>query len=299
MEDSVRLVIGNSLNGDEPSKAMIKEFRIGDRNMASYEYDTLPLDELDPTFPKSRHVEVSEVKRFFERDSEPRMTTGMFAFFPLTQDEVGKYYTRSAVDNSIDSVDSSLLRHRLNAEYDEEIGLKFIIRQNGGVSQRAYFDNGIFDVSGVLWEFSPTEGDGKWYQMFELPNQAYHRITLPEPTTKIRARAISNDPSEWVQSFAIAPVENRQLPDAVPGLATAEPPELTIDDYGYARWTAVDGGKGAKVYVLAKNSDKSVVGRYTGLHAQLADDLEGVALVVRCEDESDSSTDWSNVATWR
>ena len=215
------LRIGNSFNGDEPANAVISGFRAGARLLSGYEYHTLPYltilngEDADPD--GSVPIEIDEVKRFFDRGDAhtPEMTTGALMFAPLTDDYEHDYYTRIDEEHMVDHVDKSKIRDFGFGDIeDETVGMQFRVYQNmefdAGEERKAYFDNARFEVSNILWEFSPDSGEESWYQLFDLPNRAYTRMTLPEATTTLRARAVSNSPDEWVQAFAITPIPDMQ-----------------------------------------------------------------------------------------
>lgn len=212
------LRIGNSFDGAAPANGVISGFRVGERLLSSYSYDTLPLDAIGGS-SQSKHIEVDEVKRFFDRSDEhkPEMTTGAVMFAPMTNAEEYEhdYYTRLSEEVMISSIDDSDIRNAGQADIsDETIGVQFRVYPQDvfglGEERKTYFDNARFEVSNILWEFSPDSGEESWYQLFDLPNRAYTRMTLPEPTTRLRARAVSNSPDEWIQAFAITPIPDMQ-----------------------------------------------------------------------------------------
>ena len=273
------LVIGNSMDGKMPARANMRMFRVGDRRLSSYEFDTMDLSKLKPGAERSKHIEVDEVKRFFDRAgkgdgtppaiTDPRMTTGAFMFITMDRDEdyMGRHDDRFRQKAFRRHGDGSMLAwpgngYRTYGDQDaglESTGLSFEIRQMEH-SASAYMDNARFEVSHILWEFSPDGGRGRWYQLYELPNRDYMRITLPEPTNQIRARAISSDKDEWVQAMAVSTRVDYQNAFASelrwhedsPGSGS----RFEVDDFGFITWDRAEGGNGDIVYALFAESDE-------------------------------------------
>ena len=212
------LRLGKSFEGDAPANGAISGFRVGNRFLSEYSYTTLPIEAIDISYTDgSKDITVDEIKRFFDRTTVPEMTTGAIMFVPMTDDADYEhdYYTRPDEEHMVTAAAEGDIRsYGLGDIEDETVGMQFRIYQqdsfSAGGEHKAYFDNAQFKVSNILWEFSPDSGEESWYQMFDLPNRAYTRMTLPEATTRLRVRAISNSPDEWIQAFAIMPIPDMQ-----------------------------------------------------------------------------------------
>lgn len=271
---SPRLRIGNNLDGAMPARGKMRMVRTGERLLSSYSYWTWDLSKINPTFPLSRHVEVNEIERFFERAgkgddkradiTDPRMTTGatMFAVLDSDPEHPDEYHIRPNVDIFTEEF-GEFRSWGANTDRDETVGLIFSVYRTDDhpVSESSvYFDNSMVKVSNILWEFSPDGGDGKWYQLYDLPNRAYTRVTLPECTNRIRLRAISNNPEEWVQAIAVVPKPNYQSLDIEDLEWSDGKGELSIDGFGYMTWSVARGGNGSPIYHIF-NSDDFELGR--------------------------------------
>jgi len=263
----VKLVLGNRIKGGRPARARMRMFRMGERMLSEYEYNTLDLTQIggDPA-NSPKHIVVDEVKRFFDRAgkgmagasiTDPRMTTGavVFALMENDGDYTNHYWTRTRIDRMIDDVPGGYRSWGNQLAEQESIGLRFALRQMDS-DQPAFFDNSLFKTSNILWEFSPDGGRGKWYQLYELPNQKNMRINLPEPTNQIRLRAISNNPEEWVQAIAVSikqDWQNRGVEHLFWHLTgeSQDPADyVDFDDLGYLLWPEAHGGKGDIIYEL-------------------------------------------------
>lgn len=221
--------------------------------------------------------------------TDPRMTTGATMFAPLCvededrvinevwsdllnenwysrrgfdwdrginrfDDTVRPYYKRSFANETISSVEGGYRSYGAQNVEQESVGLSFKLTQVDS-AEEAYFDNSRFEVSNILWEFSPDGGRNRWYQLYELPNQKV-RITLPRATQSLRLRAISNSPDEWVQSVAVTPKVDFQNRYAK-GLRwkldgeSEEPWEyIEMDDFGYLSWPEAVDGRGDPIYTV-------------------------------------------------
>lgn len=261
---TVRLRIGNSLNGTMSAKGTIKHFRAGSRQPSTYSYKTLPLEKINPSYTGSKSITVNEVKRYFDRDDghEPRMSTGATMFVGLRIADANKWYSRPEDENMVGDFSSAMRTYGQSNLADESIGLYIklyrLISGHSYKTTQAYFDNAIFNVSNVLWEFSPDGGDGKWYQLYDLPNRAYTRVTLPKQTTRLRVRALSNSLEEWVQSFAITPKPDYQKIGNEGG-ALENLTGAAIDRYGYLTWDVVKGGRGNIYYDIVQVDESGAV----------------------------------------
>ena len=294
------LRVGNSLQGGYPAQGNIRMVRSGDRMLSSYEYDTWNLQALDSTFPASEHIVVDEVKRFFDRagkgaevpekTTDPRMTTGavMFAVMDRDEEHPDEYDIRPNVEKTIEEF-MDFRSWGANTDRDETIGLRFSAYREGASGQQssvAYFDNSRVRVSNILWEFSPDGGRSKWYQLYDLPNRAYTRITLPDPTNRLRVRAVSNNPEEWVQGIAVTPkvdyqsVGGSEFAWSVPGGG------LSMDGFGYLSWSKAVGGCGTPIYAVY-GPDGYEIGRTRDLYWQLEDFEAGGKYSVKAFDAAD------------
>lgn len=297
---TIRLRIGNNLAGNASAKGTIKHFRAGVRLPSTYSYKTLPLQKINSSYTGNKAITVDEIKRYFDRDDdhEPRMSTGVTMFAGLRSGDDNKWYSRPEDENMIGDLSGALRTYGESNLADESVGLSIrLYRAVSGHSYKttqAYFDNAIFNVSNVLWEFSPDGGEGKWYQLYDLPNRAYTRVTLPAQTTRLRIRALSNSLEEWVQSFAITPKPDYQKlgnedrpPDA---------PSLVMDKYGYMRWDTVEGGRGNIRYTIWCTSLTEDTPKTTTLatireaHYQVKSPVIGYGYMVKATDELGNSS---------
>ena len=260
-----KLTLGNKANGGAPAKGKMRMFRYGLRHLTSYEYDTLDLTKLGGTEP-SKHIEVFEIERFFDRAqkgkpganySDPRMTTGAVAFMLMENDVTedgdftNKFFRKDEAEPMIDKIEGGYRTWGAQSAEQESVGLQFSLRQMDADTM-AYMDNSLFRMSNILWEFSPDGGRGRWFQLYDMPNRANTRITLPEPTNQIRLRAISNNPEEWVQALAVSPKldwQNRWIDN----LAWTDG-DIVMDDFGYITWPEAVGGRGDVIYIMFMKS---------------------------------------------
>ena len=283
---SVRLRLGNNLKGDKPAMGVMKNFRAGVRLPSSYSYKTLPLGKLNSSYTGSKSISVDEVKRYFDRDDdhEPRMTTGATMFAGLRSSDGGKWYSRPEDEVMSGDFTGAMRTYGESTLADESIGMTIklyrLVKGHSYTTTQAYFDNALFKVSNVLWEFSADGGD-KWYQLYDLPNRAYTRVSFPRQTTRIRARALSNSLDEWVQSFAITPKPDLQKIGNEGGALDAI--SLSIDKYGYMRWNSVKGGNGNVRYVVQANGSTLATTRVA--HHQLKSPVSGQEYFVYAKDE--------------
>lgn len=257
-----RFRIGNSLSGGSPAHGSMRMVRAG-RALSSYEYDTIDFRELGASKPAGRHVVVDEMDRLFGRfpGSDPRATTRATAFVTLDREDEGKYRVVRAADMHPDAPE--LRTHGVETETVQSAGLILKAHTQGKPGEdasQAWFDNAHLDVSNILWEFSMTGGDGKWWKLYDLPNRKYVRINLPSPTNIIRARAVSNNPNDWVQAIAITPhpdwqtmrlpLQDFQWDDGGgTSVGTGTP---SVDDFGNVTWGQANGGHGAPLYQIYK-----------------------------------------------
>lgn len=268
-----RLVLGNRIDGGSPMNGSMRMFRVGNRTLGSYEYDTMDLSKLNTPFPgggtfdRPKHIKVEEVKRYFDRAgkdgaeppviTDPRMTTGAFAFITMDRDEdyggvhddgaKGMLWRRSKTDDMLVWPGDAYRSWGAQNSEQESIGLMFSLRQVDHAGT-AYADNARYEVSNILWEFSPDGGRGRWYQLYELPNRERMRITLPEPTNAIRLRAVSSSEDEWVQSLAVSTYVDYQNVQPTPVEFVDD--EISIDFFGYISWSGAVGGCGDIIYEL-------------------------------------------------
>ena len=223
------IVFGSDFDGRYPADGGIENVRIGDGRLDSFSYESI--------VDAGRHdtVEYDEIARVFAGNC--RMTTRAWLF----QDGDG-YYIRHRNGNMVlDLATNALVRQQESTFVDEAYGLTFRI-WTPSAGSHAYFDNGFLSVSNILWEFSP-DGGTTWYPYYDIPNRAHTSAVLPKPTTSVRVRALSNDPTEWVQSFSITPITERraQAPIELSGAVDSDV------DFGMVTWEAVEG---AEVYAV-------------------------------------------------
>lgn len=290
----MRLVLGNNNDGNLPLRGKMRMFRVGARWLSSYEYDTLDLTKIDPSAVDApKHLEVNEVEQFFERESDPRMSTGAFMFAPMESDGeyTNKYFYRDTAENSINEISDGYRTWGAQTADQESVGLQFSLRQLDHNSD-AYFDNARLEVSNILWEFSPDGGRGRWYKLYEMPNRANTRVTLPYATNQIKLRAVSNNPEEWVQAIAVSPKVDWQ--NAMAEDLSWDADGFSVDDSGYMTWPAASGGHGDVIYELfvMDGNDKVVLARTKsqGLAPDEYDAPAGSTMYVRAYDVLDSIT---------
>lgn len=275
-----KLVLGNIDGGGKVARGKMRMFRMGQRHLSSYEYDTLDIAQIGGT-GGNKHIEVDEIERFFDRGgkgaagatiTDPRMSSGAVVFIPMDEEGRQRYYTRSYTDDVVDSIPGGYRSWGAQNIEQETTGLIFKLTQLQS-DKPAYLDNAHFWVSNILWEFSVDGGRGRWYQLYELPNQRV-RITLPEQTQQVRLRAVSNNPDEWVQSVAITPrtdFQNKYIANLHWYLPNGGDPEdyIDFDDFGYLVWPEAQGGRGDVIYTIYwtpenEMSDAVLMGRVKG-----------------------------------
>lgn len=261
-----KLTLGNIADGGMPLRGKMRMFRFGQRKLSSYEYDTLDVSKFKSRASGgNKHIRVNEIERFFDRAgkgrsgatvTDPRMSTGAVVFIPLDQDDEmpRRYYTRPYTNDTISGIEGGYRTWGAQSAEQESIALQFKLTQLDS-DKDAYFDNSRFMVSNILWEFSPDGGRGRWYQLYELPNQKV-RITLPDATQQVRLRAISNNPDEWVQAITLTPrtdFQNRyaeMLHWVLTGESDVADEYIEFDDFGYLTWPTAKGGHGDVIYTL-------------------------------------------------
>lgn len=251
-------IIGNAHFFGTPLMGSVRQFRMG-VFPSEYEADTLHLDRLGDGFPESSHLSVDELERFFGREGDARMTSNADAFVMLdTDDEAdaryrehdsGDGYSRLRANIRVLEIDDGY--RAWGGQQDIEfqstgLSLKLTQLEHGGV---AYLDNAHLRMSNILWEFSPDGGRSTWFQLYRLPNGYFDRITLPRPTSQLRARAISNNPDEWIQDIGISILPDWQSGRINQELAWAEG-AARIDEYGYVTWPEAVGGHGDIIYSI-------------------------------------------------
>lgn len=279
---SINLRLGNNLEGNRPMRGTIRMFRAGERLLSSYEYDTLHdiTGSDDGILPPPKHIVVDEAQRFFDRcgkgghgappvTTDPRMTTGA-ALFAIMDDGDLRYWKRvPATEIKVDQGD--FRSWGLNEDAVQDVGLSLQVRAKDGSSKPVYFDNASLKYSNILWEFSPDAGAGKWYQLYDLPNRAYTRVTLPDATNTLRARALSSNPDEWVQSFAITPKPDYQHGFVSDGGSMIVAPDefwVRYDEVdGYVRWSDLVLEAGSPLYEV--ELDGEVIHRTRAPYARL------------------------------
>lgn len=274
----MRLVVGNSLSGERPAEGMISFFRVGSDQLDVYPYETLELRELSETFPGPESVKLDEVARYFERDNDPRASTRADVFVLMRTDEgyERKGWRTSNPQHLEGKSDPprGFSSEGVDGQKVLTLGLSFSLFQETVAddpkeypANQAYFDNASLEVSNVLWEFSPDSGKEKWYQMYTLPNKAYCRMSFPTATNRIRARALSDNPDEWVQAFTIKPVPNYQIE----GREFVFSGNVKVDGFGYVTWPKASGGFGTPIYRLYLEDGGELIATTRDTHYQLAE----------------------------
>lgn len=241
------IVFGSDLNGQYPADGSFSNIRFGDRQLGTLTYESIPVGG------EHDDVEYDEIARVYAGDN--RMTTAAWLF----QSGDGFYVRHRNNHEILDLASNTLVREQEQTFVDEAYGLTFRIYTQNPTGSYAMFDNGFLSVSNILWEFSP-DGGTTWYPYYDMPNRAGTNAVFPYSTTSIKVRALSNDPTEWVQSFTIMPITT---------VRGVELPTLsgTVDvnaDMGAIAWTAVEG---AEVYAVYKGNGDLVC--YT--HANVYD----------------------------
>jgi len=222
-----RKLVVQGVERDFPLNGTVRHFRVSDKPLTQYEYDTLDMTSLGPSYPASVHYLIDEVDRYLTRsltdygygtgiDNEPRMTTKAKMFAPLRTGEVNTilsdpvpldpelFWTRPNDDNMLKEVEY-VRNWGENKDKDESVGISFTIRKETLDGSVTWFDNALLTTSNLLWEFNTMGGAGRWWQLYDIPNRAWTRITLPYPTDTLRLRCISNMKNDYVQTMAIVP----------------------------------------------------------------------------------------------
>lgn len=254
-------IIGNAHFFGTPLLGSVRQFRMG-VFPSEYEADTLHLDRLPggaSRFPESSHLSVDELERFFGRESDARMTSNADAFVMLDVDDEadarhrehdsGDGYSRIRANIRVLEIEDGYRAWGGQQEIEFQstgLSLKLTQLEHGGV---AYLDNAHLRMSNILWEFSPDGGRSTWFQLYRLPNGYFDRITLPRPTSQLRARAISNNPDEWIQDIGISILPDWQSGRINQELAWTEG-SAHIDEYGYVTWPEAVGGHGDIIYSI-------------------------------------------------
>lgn len=263
--------IGNCFEDGKPAQGFLRMIRYGQRKLGSYSYSVF-----DPTIETGvgAYKTVDEKARFFDRTktawtptfvppTDPRATTGANMFAVL--DEEGpegigpEYHTRQTFEYFPNKMDKGRSWGK-NDDTTDSVGLSFELYSSRETGGAAWFDNSKFLYSNLLWEFSP-DGGNKWFQWYDLPNNAYSRMTLPRPTNTLKARVMSNNPQEWLQAFAIMPQPDYQLgtSDALKWNTSNGASDFEVSIVGFATWTEATGGNGVFVYYLY--ADDELVGK--------------------------------------
>lgn len=250
--------IGNCFEGGKSAQGYIRMVRYGARKLDEYTYNVFD-PEIETGVGES--ITVDEIKRFFDRagkgeqvpttTTDPRATTGANMFAVL--DEDGKSGPEYHVRQTYEGYPHEMEKGRSwgkNDDTTDSVGLSFQLYSDDGAGE-AWFDNGRFEYSNLLWEFSP-DGGNKWYQWYNLPNKTYTRMTLPRQTNTLKARVLSNNPQEWLQAFAIIPHPDFQIgtPDSLVWNTDNGESDFSVSIVGYATWTEATGGSGVFVYYI-------------------------------------------------
>ena len=313
----MELRIGNSLKDGHQAFGTIRMFRAGKKKPSSYEYDTLPLNEINSAFPESEHITVNEIERFFERAgkgqepqniTDPRMTSHADVFAVM---DTGSNLLWSRSDgNPVAGGIHHIRNWRSAADDDVTVGVIFrVYKSIGGeslvvwgdasditwgagadynwagesinrpLSTEVWFDNAQVKLSNILWEFCPGDGDGKWYQLYDLPNKAYTRMTLPDATNRLRIRAMSNNPDEWVQNIVLTPKPDYQTSPQKYGAAGEgiSIGDITVDQFGYVSWETSGSNENIVTYeVVFYHDNEELVHLHTKDTSYRYDDISQV-----------------------
>lgn len=203
-----RLVIGNSLDGNHPALGSLSEFRFGGDNLRA-DYETFDASEfggsssgvsVEADFEASGAGTKSWLGSYMSREGDSRMTGFADIFVPLVESHAGKWYSRIQV-NSYSPAPENYRSYGLSGVTGGEVGISLRLTRDSELGN-VWFDNASMLVSGILWEVNSSGGDGVWYPLYVIPGHKPVRVNLPDSSDRIRFRAISCDPSEWLQSIS-------------------------------------------------------------------------------------------------
>jgi hypothetical protein len=254
----MKLTIGNMTGGGKPAMATMRELRVG-RSVASYSFHTLDLKKYKSTWPLGKDVTKNRITEYINHVYPMRMTSNADMFVPLAtlvNNLTGHWWTRQQVDANVTEV-TGYRNYGEGDDADEEIGIKLILTRLDTYKRKTradvWVDNAHLRVSDILWEFNPTNGDGRWYQLYDMPNRKQTRITLPYPTNRLRFRALSNDTNEWVQGIGIYPHVDWQA-ETNEKVKWPGKPLSPRDGFGYLHWTPASGDV---IYVIYTYTTKT------------------------------------------
>lgn len=190
-----------------------------------YTYHTLDLDELDPSMPHGEDVTADPVAEWMAAPGQevadldpPRQLQGLTSqadlFMAVSGGAYGgieydsrEWYARhdGGLPNAVPEADG-YRTWGVGSDADDSVGMRLRLTRLDGEGT-AWLDNSTLDVTDVLWEFNPSRGAGRWYQLFQLPKLGEPiRFSFPHATNNVVARALSSDPTEWVQEVVVEPV---------------------------------------------------------------------------------------------
>lgn len=251
MANTVTLRIGNSQDGLRPAKAKLREFRAGRGPITDISYKTLDLKRFAESFPAGETHTTTAIKTYMEREGETRMTFWADMFVPMTLPTFNHWYSRQQIDTYTPEV-SNYRNFGQGEDKNDEVGLHFKLTSLSNTTKEVWFDNALFHVSGILWEFNQNGGYGRWYPLYMIPSSQYTRVTFPESANRVRLRAYSNDPDEWVQGIVVKPKVDYQIKDRV----LKQPTNIHSDGFGNIIWNPSVGGIGQiRYYVYTRSTD--------------------------------------------
>lgn len=297
----MRLRIGTDINGANGiGKDSISVFRLGNRSLGTISTSAITGDPTleesasgDMVYENVSEIVIDEKATLFKRDNDPHLSTGAYLYVPMMATNPGTYdyYLTSGDETIVSTVPTDSYIEKAASEKKNEIGLSLKVYREDSLNStsKVYFDNAMWQVSNILWEFSPDGGD-TWYQFFDLPNRAYRRMTLPRQTTKIRARALSNTPGEWVQAFAITPVPDFQ--GVVRSTSMSGSIVASDDGFGYLTWNNPTGGIGNILYEIYCNGEQ--IGATRNIHYQLGQNQSGTFYII-AQDEAGTTIQSNNI----
>ena len=270
---AMKLTIGNISGGGSPAMGTIREFRVGRSLESSYSFHTLDLNKYNSTWPVGKDVTKARVTEYMGHAHPIRMTSNADMFVPLStlsSDIDGHWWTRQQADESVTEA-TGYRNYGQGEDTNQEVGIGLVVTRSDEYASEStadvWMDNAHLKVSNTLWEFNPNDGAGRWYQLYDMPNRKRTRIVLPYPTNRLRFRAVSNDPNEWVQKVGIYPhVDWQAATTAAPTWPSS--PLSGPDGFGMLRWKAATGDVAYDVYAVA-SSAWTKLGRTHGLSFEL------------------------------
>lgn len=239
------------MDGLRPAKAKLREFRAGRGPITDIGYETVDLKRFAESFPAGEHHETTAIKTYMEREGETRMTFWADMFAPMTAPTYNHWYSRQHIDTYTPEV-GNYRNFGQGEDKNDEVGLHFRLTNLSDTTKEVWFDNALFQVSGILWEFNQLGGYGRWYPLYAIPSTEYTRVTFPDSANRVRLRAYSNDPDEWVQGIVVRPKVDYQSE----ATTLQQPTNVHSDGFGNILWDPSIGGTGqVRYYVYTRSAD--------------------------------------------